>query len=361
MAKTKLSGNGVLWPYWPANVQHSAQPLVSNATVAAAAAAKLFAIGAVEWADGGTHDIDKVIFRGTATSPSYTLRISLQDVDTAAGPVGRSDGVVDQYGEIVNPSTGAPVHTVTLDADRTSVASGTLLAVVFDYSAYVSGSMGIATMNVPSNSSPHRPLVSSFDGTATYAIVGTIPAITFEAADGTFGQFAGAYPAVSGVTNVTAFGSGSTPDEVAVEFTVPGTVWCGGARVLINAAASADYDIVLYNGTTPIASHSVITDTTVADATPRWVEARWADVQLDPGATYRLAIKPTTANLVTLYYLDVSVAGHLNAFSGTMAYTTRTDAGAFAAPTTTRQLFASLKITAFNTGGGGSPLASPFI
>lgn len=111
---------------------------------------------------------------------------------------------------------------------------------------------------------------------------------------------------------------------------------------------------MLYEGTTARRTISFITDTLGADATVRWASGKCEDYALATGTTYYLAVKPTTANSVTLYALDVSAAGHLQAVVGTQGYSTRTDAGAWAATTTTRWPCVYLDIVGTEAAGGGS-------
>ena len=76
---------------------------------------------------------------------------------------------------------------------------------------------------------------------------------------------------------------------------------------------------------------------------------------LTKNTTYRCALKPTSANSVTLYYFDVAAAGHFQAHVGGTAwvYTDRVDAGSWAAVTATRRPFIFPYIAGIDDGAAG--------
>lgn len=361
MAQTRLTGSGM---YWPTFTNHTvllrSVPALGNPTALGAVNAAYHIVGHVEWEDGGTHSISVVHFRTGSSSLVGTLRVSLQDASTAAGPPGRGDAVADQSATQTNP-TGSTNYGLTLDAAR-SVAHGERLACVFGITAYTSGTMSIAGIaQTGASDYPSLPTFTLFDGTATYTAQSIAPCITFEASDGTFGQFADGYPRISAAINTHTINTGTTPDEVAMEFTVDAPLTCGGASVYVLPSASGDYDVVLYAGTTAERTVSVVTDTLNVDAAARWAKVTWADYALAVGTTYRLVVKPTTANNVAIYSMDCSASGHLQAFASTMGFTSRTDAGAFSGVTATRLPFMRLLIVGVDNAAGGSGGANTFV
>lgn len=362
MAQTRLPGSGMFWPkYTPHTVLMRSVPALGNPTALGALNAAYHIVGHIEWADGGSHDASIIHFRTGSSSLVGTLRVSLQDASTTAGPPGRGDGTPDQSATQANP-TGSTNYSLTLSANRT-LAHGARIACVFDISAYTSGTMSIAGIaQTGASDYPGLPTFTLFDGTATYTAQSVAPIITFEAADGTFGQFVDGYPRLSAAINTHAINTGTTPDEVALEFTVSAPLTCGGASVYVLPAASGDYDVVLYAGTTAERTVSIVTDTLNVDAAARWVTVTWADYALATGTTYRLVVKPTTANNVSCYSMDCSASGHLRAFAGAVGFTSRTDAGAFAAVTATRLPFMRLLIVGVDDAagsGGGTDTALP--
>lgn len=363
MAKARFGGSGWMWPEWPRLAQlNTTTPALATSGVMTLDAAndRVAIIGHVMWEDGATHNASVVRFRtANATAPSLTLRVSLRDVDTAAGPPGRDDGTADQTATQVDPAANTN-YALTLNATR-SIAQGGLIAVCFDTDTYTSGAINIAGLaTYTATGIQHRPLFSVFSGAAWAIGQSAVPMVTLEADDGTMGVLAGGLPAPSAAINSHAINTGTTPDEFGLAFTVDGPTWIGGGGFLVQSAANADYDIVLYAGTVAQATVSVVSDTVVADATVRPIDVAFPDVACVAGTTYRFVVKPTTANSVTLYSLDCATAPVLQSFAGNAHSTSRADAGAFT-DLTTRIPFGWLKVTAVDdaASGGGSDTALP--
>src|SRR5262249_54512972 len=154
--------------------------------------------------------------------------------------------------------------------------------------------------------------------------------------DGTFATLTNAWPVAT--TTFSAINTGTTPDEMALQFSVPFACKLDGAWVAVAiGAAGRNFDVVLYDGTNPIATVSV--DAEYLSATgSRLVEVSFSEVTLTPDTTYYLDIKPTTANSVTGYSFTVANANHFQAHAGgtSWQYATRTDAGAWSATPTQR-------------------------
>lgn len=356
MTKQRFGGAGWSWPEWPRMFQfNTAAPSLTTSGVIQLDAANERAalIGNVMWADGETHNVSAIRFRtANATTPNLTLRASLRDVSLVAGPPGRDDGTVDQSATQVNPVANTN-YQLTLGATR-AVTQGELLAVCFDVDTYTSGAINIAAFAAyTATGVPHRPLFSTFLA-STWAIGQTaIPAVSLIADDGTVGILANAFPAPSAAINTHAINTGTSPDEIAIAFTVDAPCYIGGAGAALQVAANGDFDVVLYEGTTARATVSVISDTLNADATVRPIDVAFPDWLCEPGTTYYLAIKPTTANNVTLYSMDVSSAAELEAFAGSAHYASRVDGGAWT-PVTTRLPMAWLKVTALEDAGAAA-------
>lgn len=305
-------------------------------------------IGRVWNPDRTTKSIRKVGFRfGTVTkSGGSGLTVSLQNVDTANGPPYQPDGTQDQTVAIANGDAGFASNTwyqtAALSADR-SVAFGELIAVVIEYDG--SGRLGSDTVSL--NNIATSPVQQTLGGsllTASWAAVAIAPNVILEFSDGTFGTLEGGYPA-SAIT-ATAFNSGSTPDERALEFTFPVAVKADGAWINVSVAGgTSDFDVVIYEGTTAHRTVSIDANT-VRVASGGIVFVTFAEITFSKDVTYKLALKPTTANNVSAYYIDVANADHKQAFIGeSWNYTERTDGGAWSATTLTRQLFGGIRLS----------------
>jgi hypothetical protein len=296
-----------------------------------------------------TKDITKVgfCFGAVTKGGSTDLIVSLEDVDLANGPPARGDGVQDQTVTIANGSIVANtwVQSGALSANRT-VAFGDLLSVVLQYNTF-NASDSIAIRQMPSSTSLVYLNPSIFTG--SWVSVSAFNNIILEFSDGSFGTLDLGYPlTAAAAVNVN---TGSTPDEVAQQFSLPFSCEIEGAWLFANVASGADFDMVLYNDTTSLVSCTIDSNTIQAAGNARSYNAYWAPYSYTKNTTLNLAVKPTTANSVTVYTQTVNDANHFQAHGWTSAsYTTRSDAGSWAAPTTTQRLQCGLKIRRIHDG-----------
>jgi hypothetical protein len=304
-------------------------------------------------------NLTKVGFRfGTVTKAGGSaLTVSLQDVDLVGGPPVQPDGTQDQTVAIANADAGFATSTFyktnAFSASR-AMAFGDAVAIVIEFDG--SGRLGADAVNITSLGTPGTAVQNLGGGVMTYngsawSQQGVIPNILLEFDDGTFGTLAGMVP-LSANGNV-AYNSGSSPDEYALEFTVPFPARVEGAWAIMQAASGADFEFDLYNGTTLIASMAQDGNAIIA-AAARTAYAPFAgEAYVVPGNTYRLALKPTTANNVTLYHSDVAAAGHFDAWplGNTAVLNSRTDGGAWGAAIATRRPYMGLMLSALSDGG----------
>jgi hypothetical protein len=317
---------------------------------------KCVMIGAVQWEDGGTHDIHSIKWRSSgAGSLTGTLQVSIRDVDLANGPPGRDDGGVDQSVNHTNPAADTN-FTSTMSADRTSVAHGTLLAFVWEVTARTSGITSPLVCNAQGSSVFGHPLVCTFLA-STWAATNNLPLMTLVAADGTLGILAGGLPYVEAANAATAFHTGSAIDEYALAFTPEETCWAGAFHVFLQPAGnSTTFDIVLYEGTTALVTISIDPQTVEVNGSPLELIRCFADQKLTAGTTYYLAIKPTAGNpnTVTIWIMNPP-SGEAHLFGGVgCGAVGRADAGAWSAIDTSALLIkVSLGIVACDDGGAG--------
>jgi hypothetical protein len=311
-------------------------------------------VGRVWNKDHATKSIERVQFcfgNAVVKTGGSDLILSLQDVSLTAGPPYQPDGTRDQTVAIANADAGfaanAWYRTGVLSANR-SVAYGERLAVVIGFGG--AGRLGSDTVNFTVRNSLSSRLPGLDAGSAlktggTWAAVGGVPLLLLEFSDGTFGTLDGAIATSGGDT--TVLNTGSSPDEAGNTFTVPfpckvDALWAG-----VQVASGADFDLVLYNGTTQLASGSIDANAIEALTASRLAQVPIAETVLLPGNTYYVAVKPTTANNVTLYGLDVVDVAHFDAWPNgrdwIKAY--RTDAGAWTASDTHRE-WAGVRISA---------------
>lgn len=335
--------------------------IISNSTVIPALdhSAEKYAFCGPVWfaARSGSKSITKVGFRfgPIVKAGGSGLTVSLQDVSTSPGGFGllQPDETQDQTVAIANGDAGFASNvwyqTGALSATR-SVAFGEMVAVVIEFDG--GGRLGADTVQVTG-------LVSLTQQTPNYSAFGrkdsvngwlgaqALPNVILEFSDGTFGTIQGAF--VFSAIGALNYGSGSTPDEYALEFTFPSAVAVDAGGCIQTNPTALENDsapsLVLYDGTDAIRTARI----------PCWGisgagsagfgfydHGTFASyVELASGTTYRLSLKPSVANQLSLRYFDVAAAGHLQAHVGGEAWalTSRTDGGAWAAPTTTRRPF----------------------
>lgn len=357
MAYTQIPGVG---PLFPASPDISLPPAFSNALLIDATGEKIAMSGCV-WFPGrsGTKNISRIhVLPGTVVSAGGSgVTFSLQDPDTTAGPPTRPDGAQDQTvaALLSSMTTDTWFRSNTLSATRT-VSCGDKLSVVVEYDG--SGRLGADSLilkGLTANNSGHAHRCHASLFTTSWAVQPAIPNVLLEFDDGTFGTLIGAFPCSD--TGTIAFNSGSTPDENALQFQYPFPCKVDGGEVIILGSGTADFDVVLYDsdGTTVLASTSVSGRHLANTAGRRLPFDFSAEVTLLANTTYYLAVKPTTANNVTVYYFDVNANGHLSAhFLGTTGIlNSQTNGGGWGAGTNTRRIFAGLRLSSLSDGAGG--------
>lgn len=288
-----------------------------------------------------TGTITKLGFRtGTVTTgvPSPGLDIRLETVDLATGnPSGTLWAVNTNGSQIVADTDDNIFFVVTLTAGA-SVTIGQNAAIVVEIPAGGSGNLNIVVANGGFVSFLTYPSVLAYTIGVWVKQGLSLPQIAYiEYSDGST-EWCGLYPITN--LNTIGFNSGSNPDERGNIFQVPFPCRIMGACANIYMVAGSDFDIVLYDANNNILeSISVDGDLqpTTANRSAVWLFD--TPVELLPNTNYRLVVKPTTVNNVTLNGIDVGNASHLDAFElGQLFYrTTRVDAGSWTNTTTGRE------------------------
>jgi hypothetical protein len=323
----------------------------------------------------GNKNINKVHFNlgAIVKAGGAVLKVSLQDVNLAAGPVIQPDGTLDQYFTVPNDGsyvshaqiTGTLTSDGSTPATRT-VAHGDLLAVVWEWDSHggsdtviVKGFSLSSVQNCAGASGLQNACVLYTGGSWAATPVSMVASVLLEFDDGTFGTLDGGMPVYStGTTTGSAsINTGTTPDEYCLEFELPFATEVDGMWAWVNPAAGANFDMILYSGTTALATVSVDANAVSANA-QRSIQVRFPKIALSADTTYRVAILPTTANNVTVYYYDLYAEAHMAVvpFGTTGQTNTRTDAGAWGTATETRRLMAGIRVSGIDipasTGGG---------
>jgi hypothetical protein len=248
---------------------------------------------------------------------------------------------------------------------KRSVTRGDMLAVVIEFVSFNSGDNLQIAMFAPSqaNALYNRAYGDDFVGSWTkYNARSLVMALKYS--DGTYAFVESAGPYASFVTN--AFNSGSSPNERALYFSLPVPVRVSGAWVRTNQGSTGDYTVTLYDsdGVTSLASVAVDASQLAVLSGLNVFCLFTNDATLQPNTFYRLAIKPTTGNNVSIYDFTVNAAAIMDAVEGGQNFraSERTGAGAWS-QTPTRRPFMGLLVTeldsTFVTTGLELTLPSP--
>jgi hypothetical protein len=320
--------------------------------------------GSIWWMPGAT-----ITFANGTTN----LRVGIQDPSTSGTP-SRGNGTFDVYADLVGGTdtiTALTYRDTAMETGTKDISHGQLVTFALTMTAR-GGADSVPVRNCANSGASTaitqlRPGVTRVTSGPTYTGQNSVPNFVIEFDDGTYGFMVGAFVSSTGaLSTATAFNSGSTPDEHCNIFQVPGPVkvdmlW---AVMNISGSSSSDYEMILYRDPlgTPveIANGKVIIDASQTQGTAaiRLIQAGLtADISLSANTDYAIAIRPTTANNVSVYHFDVSAAGHWKAHSmGANCYkgTRSNQTGAFSATTTSR-LYAGVRVCgiADDAGGGG--------
>lgn len=329
----------------------------SSAAVISASTSKIAIIGQFWNPTRAAKSIRKVGFRfGTVVKAGGSgLTVSLQDVSLTSNPP-QPDGTQDQTAAIANGNASFAsstwILTGALSADR-SVNHGDLVATVIEFDG--GGRLGSDSVQVtgysPQTANMTTPAMSLYTG--SWASLNRIPNILFECSDGTFATLVGSFP--SSVLSSNSFALNSTPDEYGNKFQVPFNCKVDGFWANVSTQSASDFEIILYSGTTALATLAVDASTTTVSTTTAFFTLP-SEITLTANTDYIIAIRPTVSGqTVFLYNMDVAVAGHLGLWDiATCEAVTRTDQGSWSSSTTTRRNIMGISVSAIDNGAGGS-------
>lgn len=306
--------------------------------------------GAVIFRVPKTGNIRKIHFLTGTVTTWQNLRVSTQAVDAATGD---PTGTVVQSGIVTGLNTDDNIwKSATLSSDHAGTR-GDLLSVVFEFDSTV----GNLVINNATLSGTSVDMYNVYPDlyTGAWAKQARGPILILEYSDGSFIYTPGLLPIVP--VALTTFNTGSTPDEVALRFSLPVPMKVAGASFL--GRLTGDCDLVLYDAAnTVLASASLDKDVIQSTAADVLMAAIFnTEVTLSASTIYRLAVKPTTATNVRLMYGDAPSNDALDAMAGgkNMYWSQRTDAGSWTDTTTRRPMIALLP-SAFDDGAGGGSI-----
>jgi len=247
----------------------------------------------------------------TLSNGSTNFRGGIQDV-TAAG-VNDDTWTSEPQGNYTSAAapTASVVNSLTITSGSRSITHGDLIAAGFEMTAR-GGADSVVI-----------PRAGAFNSVASHsaADTGSGPALvqgsgffTLEFADGTVGWF-DPYSFAHIFEASAAFGSSSTPDEIALVFRLPVKAQVYGAFMyLANLAAADDFNVILYSDPlgTPVAERSVVQDMAVAATGNYWSRPWSAPVDspftLNANTDYALSLLPSTTNTLSYGRLNFNTS-----------------------------------------------------
>jgi hypothetical protein len=339
---------------WPEEKASLGNNLFSTALVIDATGEKIAMMGQFYNDSRSAKSIESFGFRlgAVAKAGGSGLLASLQDISTTSAPA-QPDGTQDQKAAIANSnasfSSNTWITTGNLSSNR-SVSFGEKFAVVIEFDGPRLGSDSVIISNMAQSSNVVFPNGGLF-ASGTWTLSQRAPNVIFNCSDGTHGTFLGA----SGLSDASSvsFNLNSATDEYANLFQLPFNCKSDGAWVVLTPTATSDFEVVLYDNTTPLATASYDASSLSAAGGRHYVS--WSsEITLNENQNYILSVRPTTANNVTVNFFDVASAAHWSVTGvPTCSQVTRTNQGAWGAPLLTRRMLSGLTISAIETGGGG--------
>jgi len=228
--------------------------------------------------------------------PVYTpdpILVSLQGVDPLTG---LPNGVVDQSGTVPEDALVSTWVMATMSVDRVVTDLTEPLAVVFELSPYVDGSIRI---DANSGTLIGSSYCAFYDG-AAWTKQNRGPVVFFRYSDGSYGK---SFDLPHGSHNYATMHSGSTPNERGAVFQVPTSVRTVGAEWL-GYDADGDIVVTLYSESDQVLAQAALPGAFLSGRTEmRPHRVTWdSPVTLQANTTYRLTIRPTTTTAVRHHY-----------------------------------------------------------
>jgi hypothetical protein len=268
----------------------------------------------------------------TGTTPNY--KISLQGVNSSGNPDGTIKGGGSPASKVFSPSglSWADGSWNWLTLDNTYVCTqGEDLAIVIAYDSGTIDGSNNASFSGQNNGSPnwnYPRVIQNDNGTRSSGTV--LPYYGYGSASTAYGR---------PIQNAQApsLGLNTTPDEIALKFTLPAT-WgtafqIAGARILMYNNAGTAIWMRLYDGTTVLQDKSFDVDVGRV-AAYGWQEIYFDETTLSTlnfGQTYRLAFAPQQSTGHFPGRIEVASAADMEAWTGgtNFGWSERTDSGAW--------------------------------
>ena len=274
-----------------------------------------------------TGNITQVDFLTGAVNAS-TVDARLETVNTGSAPA-RPSGTLVGTNTNVSVSLAASDDNVIKQALLTSpaaVTKGQLLAFVLVLSG--AGSVILQAFDTPYTTIFPMSMreVSSVWQTPSANTV----SLGLKYDDGLYSAIKDSQLAVGGSPTQENFANNTAIRELGNRFTLPFAARVSGVWCKVTNTSSAAYDLVLYEGSTQVASYSV--SGTLKQANGGILNFEFpTDYITKPGQVYRIAAKPTSTTTIGVDWTAVDSAAQMRASFGldSVYYTTKNSVGAW--------------------------------
>ena len=303
-----------------------------------------------------SRDISTVrVLMGALTSAGGSkIRVSLQAVDAANGPVFRPDGTpLGKADVLLSALTASAVNTFTLDANVT-LTHGQMIAVVFEFDP--GGRLGADIIRVAGLSTSANALsgIATYTGGA-WASINLIPNVAFGDTGGGIGTLT--FGALFSNRNGTTFNSGdATADEIGNRIVLPFKAKAIGMWAQVGSPGG-NFDLVVRDsGGAEIAA--VTQDGNQLVQSSNWtVIERFFSAEVEvasaAGAVVHATLRPAASN-ISILWTDVPANADLALVPGGInVYQSRWKDNAAVDTTTTRFNHVGLILSAIDDGAGG--------
>lgn len=307
--------------------------------------------------------ITEVVLRVNAiTGTPGTCRIGIQGSSATTGAASGTwlGSTNTGYADVTSYGTAGTCLTVTL-GESVTVARGDCFVIVADPQATGTwdASNSIAITYSAVGGIQERVPYAVLNGTKTATVVGIGG---YRTGSRSYGDI------VETISNVLPTSS-STPDEIALKWTLPAlcdTYQVVGARITANYTAGRTFTMRLYDsdGGTVLQSVDIDTDQGIAgQGTHDWFFDESTLSTLSAGTAYRLSYLPGASSAGTFSTWTTPTSGDMDAMTGGGAmYSTRTDAGAWTDTNTQmpciQVLISDMTVTGGGSGGGAQIFAA---
>lgn len=339
--------NGIMT--WPQEVRTSNRSPTIQTTNLVIDAASEQAAGVFQSPKTGT--IDKICFRTGTVTTGATVDVRLETVSITTGdPSGTLFGTTTNASQVIADANDNVWFTV--DITDVSTTKGDWMAITVVNSPSTPGNMQIANTD-GSAMNGATPYIDLF--TTVWAKAAFTPCMAVEYTSASYAPLPGVIPSDT-VGQTTYASDNATQDETGILFQVPFPCRVTGIWLYSDIDAADDFDVVLYDSSNTVILTNSFDANVRRDALSnnQWLMFSSTAV-LAINSNYRIIIKPTTTNALTVNWYTVKSSDVLGATSGgaNWYWTQRVDAGAWT-DTNTKVMYIGLLLDGFDDAVGGT-------